>query len=364
MVSPVSPDWSYAALSNLEGKSLLHRTGSVISDSSRLLAIYPTSVVIQPGDGNPCKILMFEDAEAQRVQPVPTATPKRPERKTVANDRSAGLSDADMQAGIKKISDTKYNLKRSLVDKLLTNQAGLMRIARVIPHQENGKTIGVQLHGVEPKALLGRLGLQNDDLMRAINGFDMSNPASAPGSLYNLEKLRQILGGSIPKRKKHEYRVQYTMKPQFLIRSEKSCVTLKRYLTCLMIALLFLTHTPVSHAQTDSDKKSQITRSKQSPSRPAFSRPRFNDKPLNSSTNSEEANTTQDKEDPKPPEFESGVDFKPVPPRTLVTFNLEDANLPDLVRLISNMTGRRFILPDKVRAIKATVFAPTKVTVC
>ena len=50
-------------------------------------------------------------------------------------------------------------------------------------------------------------------------------------------------------------------------------------------------------------------------------------------------------------------------PRTRVTFNLEEAELPDLVRLISNMTGRRFILPTKLRAIKATVFAPTKVTV-
>ena len=52
-----------------------------------------------------------------------------------------------------------------------------------------------------------------------------------------------------------------------------------------------------------------------------------------------------------------------MPPRTRVTFNLEEAELPDLVRLISNMTGRRFILPTKSRAIKATVFAPTKVTV-
>jgi general secretion pathway protein D len=63
------------------------------------------------------------------------------------------------------------------------------------------------------------------------------------------------------------------------------------------------------------------------------------------------------------PEFETGVEFKAMSPRTRVTFNLEEAELPDLVRLISNMTGRRFILPTKLRAIKATVFAPTKVTV-
>jgi len=63
------------------------------------------------------------------------------------------------------------------------------------------------------------------------------------------------------------------------------------------------------------------------------------------------------------PQFETGVEFEPMSPRARVTFNLEDAELPDLVRLISNMTGRRFILPTKLRAIKATVFAPTKVTV-
>ncbi|MFO0693445.1 MAG: type II secretion system secretin GspD [Polyangiales bacterium] len=61
-------------------------------------------------------------------------------------------------------------------------------------------------------------------------------------------------------------------------------------------------------------------------------------------------------------EFETGVDYRPVPPGTRVTFNLEDADLPDLVRLISSLTGQRFILPGKMRSIKASVFAPTKVT--
>lgn len=62
--------------------------------------------------------------------------------------------------------------------------------------------------------------------------------------------------------------------------------------------------------------------------------------------------------------FEAGVEFEAVPSSTRVTFNLEDADLPDLVRLISSLTGKRFILPgSKARSIKATVFAPTKVTV-
>lgn len=60
--------------------------------------------------------------------------------------------------------------------------------------------------------------------------------------------------------------------------------------------------------------------------------------------------------------FETGIDYKPTSPRARVTFNLEDADLPDLVRLISQITGKRFIIPGKTRSVKATVYAPTKVT--
>ncbi len=72
------------------------------------------------------------------------------------------------------------------------------------------------------------------------------------------------------------------------------------------------------------------------------------------------ADAEEDAPDIKP--FETGIDYKPTSPRTRVTFNLEDADLPDLVRLISQITGKRFILPGKSRSIKATVYAPTKVT--
>jgi general secretion pathway protein D len=60
--------------------------------------------------------------------------------------------------------------------------------------------------------------------------------------------------------------------------------------------------------------------------------------------------------------FETGIDYQPTSPAARVTFNLEDADLPELVRMMSQITGRSFILPSKSRSIKATVYAPTKVT--
>jgi general secretion pathway protein D len=62
-------------------------------------------------------------------------------------------------------------------------------------------------------------------------------------------------------------------------------------------------------------------------------------------------------------QFEPGVDFKPRAEGDKVSFSLEDADLPELVRVIGELTGKRFIFGGKVRNIKATVFSPQKVTV-
>jgi general secretion pathway protein D len=56
------------------------------------------------------------------------------------------------------------------------------------------------------------------------------------------------------------------------------------------------------------------------------------------------------------------VPFKAKPAGHLVKFNLQDADLAELVNHISGLTGRRFIYGAKVRQIKATVVSPEPVT--
>lgn len=65
---------------------------------------------------------------------------------------------------------------------------------------------------------------------------------------------------------------------------------------------------------------------------------------------------------PQLPRFETGIEFQQTSPGERITFNLEDAELTDLVRLISSITGKAFIIPNKTRQVKATVYAPNKVT--
>jgi general secretion pathway protein C len=77
------------------------------------------------------------------------------------------------------VSDTEFHIDRSVVDNILENQAQLMRTARIVPEQKDGKVVGIRLFGIRPETLLGKLGLQNGDRLEAINGFEMASPEKA-----------------------------------------------------------------------------------------------------------------------------------------------------------------------------------------
>ena len=177
VMSPGYPDWSFAAITGTsDGKTMLYREGSNV-DSSRVMAVLASSVVVS-GSSGVCRLLMFgeeEGASARTPAPVAKSKPATTDPK----GRNAGLTDQELDDGIEKVSDTKFNIQRSLVDKALANQGSLMKAARVIPHDENGRVVGVKLYGIRRTSLLGRLGVRNGDMLRTINGFDMTSPDTA-----------------------------------------------------------------------------------------------------------------------------------------------------------------------------------------
>jgi general secretion pathway protein C len=163
--------WSFASLSLGGASPLLYRVGSTI-DSKQVRGIYPEAVVLESANGSLCAVTMFER---------PNAAPKP------AAVLPGAEPDPELERGITQLSATKYRLSRNLVEKVLSDQAELMRLVRVVPHTEHGQVVGVKLYGIRKSSLLGKLGLQNGDVLRTINGFDMASPDSA---LEALAKLR------------------------------------------------------------------------------------------------------------------------------------------------------------------------------
>lgn len=205
VMSPGYPEWSFAAIAGVsDGKTLLYREGSSV-DGSRVLAVYPSSVVVG-GSSGACQLLMFDEEDEVVASVRPLAKKAKP---GPADARKAGLSDEELDDGIEKISDTKFSIQRSLVDKVLANQGSLMKSARVIPHDEDGRVVGVKLYGIRRTSLLGRLGVRNGDMLRTINGFDMTSPDTALEAYSRLRSADKLT--LAVKRQNKELTIEYNV---------------------------------------------------------------------------------------------------------------------------------------------------------
>ncbi len=80
---------------------------------------------------------------------------------------------------IEKIDDTHYRLPRATADALLADPSTMAKGARVVPAIRNGQPDGFKLYAIRPSSVYARLGFQNGDTVRAINGYEMTSPDKA-----------------------------------------------------------------------------------------------------------------------------------------------------------------------------------------
>ena len=79
-----------------------------------------------------------------------------------------------MEKGITRISDTEFEVSRSLIATVAENPELAMASMRVAPAKDGDTVLGFRLHGVRTDTLAGRLGLRNGDVVTAVNGLPMT----------------------------------------------------------------------------------------------------------------------------------------------------------------------------------------------
>ncbi len=148
-----------------------------------------------------CQSLLFSEKkekaeQASSGEAAPAAAPpaedRAARRAARASTGGAGAIPPEIASKIHKVSETEFNVDRSVVDGILENQAQLMRSARIVPEQKDGKTVGIRLFGIRPDTLLGSLGLQNGDRLESINGFDVANPEKALEAFAHLRTAPKL----------------------------------------------------------------------------------------------------------------------------------------------------------------------------
>jgi hypothetical protein len=110
----------------------------------------------------------------------------------LANRVAVDPKEAELDAAITQRSETRYDVKRSFVDKLLGDPDALMRLARAVLHEENGQAVGVKLYAIGRTSVLGKLGLQNGDLLHSINAMSLADTDAALEALAQLRTASNL----------------------------------------------------------------------------------------------------------------------------------------------------------------------------
>jgi general secretion pathway protein C len=88
---------------------------------------------------------------------------------------------------VRQLDDGHYSVKKAEIDRALTNLSELATQARIVPSFKNGVANGFKLFSIVPDSLYSKIGIQNGDVIRRINGYEMNSPDKA---LEVYQKLR------------------------------------------------------------------------------------------------------------------------------------------------------------------------------
>lgn len=173
------PRQSYVTIAMPDGAARVLTSGEALNEDYTVDTIETERMIVHNASGARFFLALFDETEVEApAPPRPTIARPVPPPQEPAND--------EYSQNIRQLSENSYAVNRGFVDRLLSNQAELMRTARVIPHEVDGRVVGVKIYGIRRSSVLGHLGVQNGDMLRTINGYDLSAPDSVLEAYTNL----------------------------------------------------------------------------------------------------------------------------------------------------------------------------------
>lgn len=167
--------YAFAAIELKGGDSHLRRIGDAVADGHAIAAIGREAVWLR-SDSATCR-MRLGDPIVKKRKPRRRARKKRKRKKRVS--RQAPRLPKRIADKITRVSATEYRVERAALDEVLEKQAQLMRRTRITPIKRGGEMAGVRVGRVSSGSLLHTLGVRNGDVLKSINGYDMTSPQKA-----------------------------------------------------------------------------------------------------------------------------------------------------------------------------------------
>ncbi len=164
------PDYSSALISDGgKGRANGYKIGDSVGSEGRIKTISQKKVCLEDGG---CLCIGTDD--------------KRRDTTPVA----AGAEAATDDGGVTKVSDTKFLVDRSFLEKQLGNVETLATQVRASPKNEDGKIIGFRLSGIRKGSVFDKLGIKNGDVVHNVNGQSLTSMETALGAYGTLQNER------------------------------------------------------------------------------------------------------------------------------------------------------------------------------
>jgi general secretion pathway protein C len=185
LVNETHPTWSFASIQDVVTlKSSTYMVGDKIQ-GAEVLEVERLRVIIlnnnrrefidaTPGDGTSV------------MPPAPAPVAMR------AAAEGAPPPSVALGAGVKQVSENDYEIPRAEIDKTLSNLNDVAMQARIVPAFKDGVSQGFKLFSIRPDSIYTKIGIQNGDVIKRINGYDLNSPEKALEIYSKLKEAARI----------------------------------------------------------------------------------------------------------------------------------------------------------------------------
>lgn len=187
LVSDAYPEWSVASIQDaVTLKTNTYMVGDRVQ-GAEIIEIERLRVIIINNNRRE-----FIDATPGGGEVVAMAPPPPPviAAAPVKNDNPPEVKG--LGAGIKQLSENDYEIPRTEIDRTLSNLNDVAMQARIVPAFKDGVAQGFKLFSIRPDSIYTKIGIQNGDVIKRINGYDLNSPEKALEIYSKLKEASRI----------------------------------------------------------------------------------------------------------------------------------------------------------------------------
>ena len=173
---PADARQSLAVIKDQRGATGAYAVGSSVGDAT-VDAIDQLRVSLHLPDGGRQYLTLLDGQSLH--EPAPAAAPVDP-------------LVAELDAGITKVGENRYDIRRATIESLLGKMDALPSQARFEPDIRDGKAVGFRLRDIKEGGVFAKIGLRDGDLISSVNGFATNGPDNALAIYASLRSVGHL----------------------------------------------------------------------------------------------------------------------------------------------------------------------------